>query len=146
MEWGAETPRHSILENTVEVVGAKNVVIPGRRGSQEHHHGSAELWGLAASGSCSSKVRNGVASVKASVSILLIKQTVITVKLAPHSPGHLRGYTLVSSPSKRPILSTFLSMVAWQVISLAHSIGNQPRSPSRSRSPSYQPARENRPH
>lgn len=58
--------------------------------------------------------------------------------------GHQRGYTLVSSPSKRPILSTFLSIVAWQVISLAHSIGNQPLSPSRSLSPSYQPAKKNR--
>lgn len=58
--------------------------------------------------------------------------------------GPWRGYTLVSSPSKRPILSTFLSMVAWHVISLAHSIGNQPLSPSRSRSPSYQPAEKNR--
>lgn len=54
------------------------------------------------------------------------------------------AYTLVSSPSRRPILSTFLSMVAWQVISLAHSMGNQPLSPSRSRSPSYQPADESR--
>ena len=53
-----------------------------------------------------------------------------------------KGYTLVSSPSRRPILSTFLSIVAWHVISLAHSIGNQPRSPSRSLSPSYQPAKK----
>ena len=53
-----------------------------------------------------------------------------------------RGYTLVSSPSRRPILSTFLSILAWHVISLAHSIGNQPRSPSRSLSPSYQPAKK----
>lgn len=57
---------------------------------------------------------------------------------------HQRGYTLVSSPSKRPILSTFLSIVAWHVISLAHSIGNQPLSPSRSLSPSYQPAKKSR--
>lgn len=56
----------------------------------------------------------------------------------------LRLYTFVSIPSKRPIRSMFLSIVAWQVISLAHSIGNQPRSPSRSRSPSYQPAKGNR--
>lgn len=53
-------------------------------------------------------------------------------------------YTLVSSPSRRPIRSMFLSIVARHVISLAHSMGNQPLSPSRSRSPSYQPARVNR--
>lgn len=35
--------------------------------------------------------------------------------------------------------SMFLSRVALQVISLAHSEGNQPLRPSRSRSPSYQP-------
>lgn len=34
----------------------------------------------------------------------------------------------------------FFSMVAWQVITLVHSVGNQPRSASRSRSPSHQPA------
>lgn len=58
---GAETPRPSILENTVEVVGAKNV--PGRGGFQEHNYARAELCGLAASDSCSSKVWNGLASV-----------------------------------------------------------------------------------
>lgn len=50
-----------------------------------------------------------------------------------------QGYTLVSSPSRRPMRSMFLSRVALQVISLAHSEGNQPLWPSRSRSPSYQP-------
>lgn len=124
------------------MVGATIVVILGRRCFQEHHYAKAELCGLSASGSCSSKVQNGLASLEASVSILLIKQTVVTVILSLHSIGHLRGYTLVSSPSNRPILSTFLSIVAWHVISLAHSIGNQPLSPSRSRSPSYQPARK----
>lgn len=53
-------------------------------------------------------------------------------------------YTFVSSPSKRPIRSMFLSIVARHVISLAHSMGNQPLSPSRRRSPSYQPAGVNR--
>lgn len=49
-------------------------------------------------------------------------------------------YTFVSSPSRRPMRSMFLSMVARHVISFAHSMGNHPLSPSRSRSPSYQPA------
>lgn len=110
-EVGTERPRYIILGNS-GMVGATIVVILGRRCFQEHHYAKAELCGLSASGSCSSKVQNGLASLEASVSILLIKQTVVTVILSLHSIGHLRGYTLVSSPSNRPILSTFLSIVA----------------------------------
>ena len=55
----------------------------------------------------------------------------------------LRGpaHTLVSNPCRRSILCMLRSMVAWHVICSAHSARNHPLSPSRSRSPSYQPTR-----
>lgn len=51
-------------------------------------------------------------------------------------------HTLVSSPCRRSILCMLRSMVAWHVIGSAHSARNHPLSPSRSRSPSYQPRRK----
>lgn len=51
------------------------------------------------------------------------------------------AHTLVSNPCRRSILCMLRSMVAWHVICSAHSARNHPLSPSRSRSPSYQPKR-----
>jgi len=51
----------------------------------------------------------------------------------------IMSQTLVSRLCRRSIRCMFFSMVAWQVMSSAHSARNQPLSPSRRRSPSYQP-------
>lgn len=52
-------------------------------------------------------------------------------------------HTLVSNPCRRFILCMLRSLVAWHVIGSAHEDMNHPLSPSRSRSPSYQPERRN---
>lgn len=49
------------------------------------------------------------------------------------------AHTLVSNPFRRSILCTLRSIVAGHVMGSPHSARNQPLSPSRSRSPSYQP-------
>lgn len=59
-----------------------------------------------------------------------------------NSPTH-PAHTLVSRPCRRFILCMLRSMVAWHVMASAHSARNHPLSPSRSRSPSYQPKRRN---
>lgn len=51
-------------------------------------------------------------------------------------------HTLVSSPFRRSILCMLRSIVAGHVMGSPHSARNQPLSPSRSRSPSYQPRKE----
>lgn len=57
-ELGAERPRYSILENTPTLVIAEVVAC-----WVDVHYAKAELWGLTASGSRSSKVQGGLASL-----------------------------------------------------------------------------------
>lgn len=61
-EVGAERPRYSILENSGSG-GNQDLSSPDAVVFQEHHYLKAELGGLTASGSCSSKVQNDLASL-----------------------------------------------------------------------------------